>query len=211
MKLEQPADFTITADTLNEYNYKYWVTTVGATDVQAPPEPFKSFAKEISMPPSTDQNANFNKTDEIAIDTGYQALQCWMTCSYTFWESDVAIDVAVGTALHRFTNDGNWLFQANMNSEAGNVPLWVKTFRASQAVVGIEVKCIRTDRALDQWRVDTWGKLRTAHQARLQEYNEALAQLQLNSNVNITGKYVLSNRPLISSCSLALSGTRKPT
>jgi hypothetical protein len=188
VKLDRPPDLTINAQQINENNYPYWVALYGATDVVAPPDDFKTYAKEMSMPYSSDSSQLFNKTDEITVDAGYQALSCTITSSWGKWDNDVHIDVCVGTVTHRYAEGSNWLYQSSMNNENGSIPVWMKTFHAPQAVVGIEVTCVRTDRAFVEWQLETFGKIWNAQKARLQEYNEALAQLQLNAGVNITGK-----------------------
>jgi hypothetical protein len=188
VKLDRPPDLTINAQQIDENNYPYWVALYGATDVVAPPEHFKTFAKEMSMPYSGDSNQEFNKTDEITIDAGYQALSCTITCMSTKWDDSMGIDVSVGTVTHRYVDGNNWVYQSSMSNENGSIPVGMKTFKAPQAVVGIEVTCVRTDRALQEWKLETFGKIWNAHKVRLQEYNEALAQLQLNAGVAITGK-----------------------
>jgi hypothetical protein len=159
VKLDRPPDLTITADQLDEYNFRWWASTYGATDVAEPPEEFKTYAKEIAMPPTGDHSGLFNKTDEIAIGVS-----------------------------NRWSNGSSWYFQSSMNNESGNVPVFMKTFHASQAVTNIEVQAGRTDRAVKQWALETYGKIWTAHKTRMDEYNEALHQLQLNAGVNITGR-----------------------
>jgi hypothetical protein len=188
VKLDRPPDLTITADQLDEYNFRWWASTYGATDVAEPPEEFKTYAKEIAMPPTGDHSGLFNKTDEIAIDVGYQALSVVIVADWGTWDDDTHIDVGVGGVSNRWSNGSSWYFQSSMNNESGNVPVFMKTFHASQAVTNIEVQAGRTDRAVKQWALETYGKIWTAHKTRMDEYNEALHQLQLNAGVNITGR-----------------------
>src|SRR5262249_15016835 len=59
--------------------------------------------------------------------------------------------------------------------------------------VAVEVKCQRTDRAMDKWRFETHGKLTSAYQARLSEYQEKVASLQMQAGVAIRGKSPAAN------------------
>lgn len=192
VKLDKPPDLTISPQDIDETNYYYWVALYGATDVTSPPDNFKSYAKEMSMPPSTDSSQNFDKTDEITLDAGYQALSCSITCSFTLWDPNACnIDVLVGTFVQRFTNNGILAFQSSMNNENGSIPVGMQTFKIASAAIGVEITAVRTDKAMLDWQLDTFGKIWNAHKARLQEYNDALAQLQLNAGVSVAGSYVL--------------------
>jgi hypothetical protein len=127
-KLNKPIDLAIGASDLDEFNYDQRVAAYGATDVVPPPDDFKTYAKEMSMPPSTDSNTNFNKTDEIALDPGYSALSCSVTCDFNWWDKDTAfIDVGVGQYINRFNNSGSWTWQSSMADENGNIPVWIET------------------------------------------------------------------------------------
>jgi hypothetical protein len=54
------------------------------------------------------------------------------------------------------------------------------------------------DRALEKWRLETYGKLRTAHQALVSDYEEKLAQLKLQTGVAIRGRNPAANAVTIS-------------
>ena len=58
----------------------------------------------------------------------------------------------------------------------------------SDVAVAVEVKCQRTDRAMEKWRLETHAKLTTAYKARLAEYEEKLAALELQAGVAIRGR-----------------------
>jgi hypothetical protein len=61
------------------------------------------------------------------------------------------------------------------------------TWMYSQIAAAVEVKCQRTDRAMIRWRLDTHAKLTTAYKARLAEYEEKLAALEVQAGVAIRG------------------------
>jgi hypothetical protein len=192
VSLEKPYPFTLTPGQITELNYGTYVALYRATGVTAPPEMYKTFSKEMSGPNSTDDNVNFNHTDEITVDEGFQAIQAAVGCVFNLWEQKtLAVDVLVGRTSYRFVNGndgGVWI--TGMNDESGGIPVMMNSFGASQVAVSFEVTCQRTDRALNQWALDTHAKLTDAYNARLQEYNEALAQLQLNAGIAIQGTYV---------------------
>ena len=73
---------------------------------------------------------------------------------------------------------GNWLWTTTLDDERDSIPFALDTFHCSQVAVAIEVKCQRTDRALEKWRLETHAKLTTAHAALVADYEEKLAALQ---------------------------------
>lgn len=192
VSLEKPYPFTLSPGQIDELNYGTYVSLYRATGITAPPEMYKTFGKEMSGPHSSDDKINFNHTDEITVDTGYQAIQAAVGCVFNLWEKKtLAIDVVVGTRSYRFVNgEDGYVWITGMADESGAIPCMFNSFGASQVAITFEIKCQRTERAMVQWALDTHGKLMDAYNARLQEYNEQLAQLQLNAGLAIQGTYV---------------------
>lgn len=88
------------------------------------------------------------------------------------------MDVILGRRTQRMTA-GEWLWTTTLDDERDTVPFALDTFHLSQVAVAIEVKCQRTDRAMEKWRLETHAKLATAHAALVADYEEKLAALQL--------------------------------
>lgn len=59
--------------------------------------------------------------------------------------------------------------------------------------MAIEVKCQRTDRALEKWRLETHAKLTTAHAALKADYEEKLAALKMQAGIEIRGRNPAAN------------------
>ncbi|KAI9666780.1 MAG: hypothetical protein M1831_001556 [Alyxoria varia] len=193
VNINRPPNFALSPSSITEYNYNYWTAVFGATDIIPPPDYFNIYAKEVSMPDSQSSSTAFNKTDHIDLDAGYQAFSCVFTCTWVQWDNSVGIDVTCGGIFHRFVNGSDFVFKSGLNDEFGSIPVTMKTFYVKTATVGIEVKAVRTARALQQWQLDTFARLKNAHSARMQDYNDALAQAQLNSNIGISGTNPESN------------------
>ena len=68
----------------------------------------------------------------------------------------------------------------------------------ADVAVAVEVKCQRTERALVKWRMETHAKLTTAYKARLAEYEEKLAALEVQAGVAIRGRNPALNLELMS-------------
>ncbi|MFD0268611.1 hypothetical protein ACFVGY_18865 [Streptomyces sp. NPDC127106] len=193
--LRKPTAFTLRPDQITENNYFTWVHEYGATDVQPPPEPYRTASHDYNAG-TDDKNVEFTHSTRIAIDDGYQAVYGTFGCVRTVWEGDSVVDVVLGQRSHRFKS-GDWVWGTTLNDESGSVPLALVTDLVGDVSVAVEIKCRRTDRALLKWRLDTHAKLTTAHKARLSEYEEKLAALEVQAGVAIRGKNPALNLELM--------------
>lgn len=186
--LEKPPAFDIESKKITEWNYPHWVAVYGATDVVPPPPLYTYVSKEMSAPHSGDNTVNFNKTDEIAIDVGYEAHGVTIVRTALVWDPAWVIEVNIGGYYFRFEETSGASVAAGLDDEQGTLPVAVNTYHCSQYTVTFSVKLQRTDVAMDKWKMETWAKLSNAAKARQSEYDEKLAQLQLNAGVIIAGK-----------------------
>jgi fibro-slime domain-containing protein len=192
VELEKPVPFPLRPDQLDEYNYQYWVTRYGATDIEPPPEPYLTKALDYSAG-GGDDKADYNHSAQIAIDDGYRAIQASVGRVVNIWEADWSVDVVVGNRPHRFKEGGSWVWHAPLAHERGPVPFALNTFRVSDIAVAVEIHCQRTERAIAKWRHDTHAKLTLAYRARLAEYEEKLAALEVQAGVPIRGQSPAAN------------------
>jgi hypothetical protein len=195
LTLTKPPDFTLTPSQITESNYPYWVKVCGATDVAPPPELYRTKSADFKGG-GGDSKTNYNHSGQIAIDDGYRAVFGSVGVVRNVWEPDHSLDVVLGRRTQRM-GDGNWLWTTTLDDERDSIPLALDSFHCSQVAVGIEVKCQRTDRALEKWRIETYAKLRTAHQAQVADYEEKLAQLKLQAGVAIRGRNPATNQVMI--------------
>ena len=193
-ELEKPAAFTLRPDQIDEWNYYHWVKEYGATDVQPPPELYKTKSADFKAG-GGDSSANYNHSGQIALEEGYKAIYGTIGYGGNIWSSDATVDVVLGRRMNRFTSQ--YLWGTNLDEETDSIPFAIDTLRYSQIAVAIEVKCQRTDRAMKKWRLETHAKLTTAYKARLSEYEEKLAALEVQAGVTIRGRNPLLNVQLM--------------
>ncbi|MFE4633239.1 hypothetical protein ACFRJ1_07640 [Streptomyces sp. NPDC056773] len=194
--LVKPPEFPLRPNRISEYNYPFWVRAYGATDVSPPPEPYRTKSFDFKAG-GGDSKTNYSHSGQITIDDGYQAVHASVGKVATLWSSDYALDVVVGRRAHRFKNDGTWVWTTALDDERDSVAVSLVSFRAAHIAVAIEVKCRRTARAMEKWRLETHAKLTTAYRARLAEYESKLAELQLQAGVAIRGRNPAANQELI--------------
>ena len=186
MSLVKPPDFTITPSQVSETNYAYWTRLTQATDVVPPPERYKTKSAEFKAG-GGDDKANYNHAGQIAIDDGYRATFGSVAALRNIWDASETMDVALGRRTQRISG-GQWLWTTNLDDERDSIPFALDSFRQSQVSVAIEVLCQRTERAMEKWRFDTWGKLATAHKALMADYEEKLAALKMQTGIAIQGR-----------------------
>jgi hypothetical protein len=195
LSLTKPPDFTLLPSQITESNYGYWAKQTGATDVSPPPELYRTKSADFKAG-GGDSKTNYNHSGQITIDDGYRAVFGSVGVVRNVWESDHSVDVVLGRRTQRM-GDGNWLWTTTLDDERDSIPLAIDTFHCSQVAVAIEVKCQRTDRAMEKWRLETHAKLTTAHQAQVADYEEKLAALKLQAGVLIRGRNPAANQVTI--------------
>jgi hypothetical protein len=186
--LEKPAPFTLRPDQINEANYFSWVQQYGATDVQPPPDMYKTKSLDFKAG-GGESGDNYNHSGQIQIDEGYQAIYGSVGLAGNIWEDTASLDVVLGRRVHRLRfASGEWFWSTNLDNETDSIPIALDSFKCSQIAVALEVKCQRTERAMLKWRLETHAKLTTAYKARLAEYEEKLNALEVQAGVAIRGR-----------------------
>lgn len=193
--LTKPPDFDLLPSQVTESNYQYWVKQCGATDVTPPPELYRTKSAQFKAS-GGESKTNYNHAELIAIDDGYRAVFGTVGKVANVWEDDHTLDIVLGRRTQRLSA-GEWLWTTTLDDERDSIPLALDSFHLSQVAVAVEVKCQRTDRALDKWRLETHAKLVTAHRALVADYEEKLAALKLQAGVAIRGRNPAANDTMI--------------
>lgn len=196
VELEKPTPFTLRPDQITETNYHSWVQQYGATDVQPPPEMYKTKSIDFKAG-GGDDKTDYNHSAQVQIDEGYKAIYGTVACVTNIWDDSYSIDVALGSRAHRLNKDTGWVWSTSLTEERDSIPFALNTFHVSDVAVGVEVKCQRTDRAILKWRLETHAKLTQAYKARLSEYEEKLAALEMQAGVAIRGRNPMLNMELM--------------
>ncbi len=196
MEIEKPVEFTLEADEIEEDEIQFWIQEYSATDIMPSPEIYTTESFDYSIG-GGDDKTDYNHSGQIQIPDGYRAISATMAAVKNIWDDNHTIDVAVGSRTHRFNEGDSWLWSTSLTGERGSVPFAINTFHISDVAIAGEIKCQRTDRAMEEWRYDTHTKLTQAYQARMSEYEEKLAELELQAGVAIEGQNPDINLSLI--------------
>jgi len=195
IEIDKPLPFTLRPDQISESNYFDWVHRYGATDVQPPPEIYKTKSLDFKAG-GGDDDADYNHSGQMTIDEGYKAVYGIVTNVAMIWEDNYVIDVALGGRYHRFTG-GDRIWTTCLDGEQDSIPFGLQTWKVSGIAATVEVKCQRTDRAMMKWKHDTHAKLTQAYKARLAEYEEKLTNLEAQAGVAIQGRNPTLNMELM--------------
>lgn len=197
VELEKPPPFTLRPDQITEYNYHSWIQLYGATDVQPAPEIYVTKSLDFKAG-GGDDKTDYTHSGQLQVTEGYKAVHGSVGIAANVWEDNATVDVVLGDRTHRFDPGlgvGGWT--TSLSNETDSLPFALCTWKYSDIAVAVEVKCQRTERAMLKWRLDTHAKLTNAYKARLSEYEEKLAALELQAGVAISGKNPGLNLELI--------------
>jgi hypothetical protein len=191
-EIQKPPEFTLKPHEISENIHAYgyygkWVQTYGATDVTPPPEIYRTKSLDFNAG-GGDAATNYYHSGQIMIDDGYRAVHGSVGAVNMMWNNGCVVDVVLGKRFHRFVNVSGAVFSTPLDEERDSIPFALVTFSVPHLAVAVEVKCQRTDRAMEKWRIETHAKLTNAYKARLAEYEEKLASLELQQGVAIRGK-----------------------
>jgi hypothetical protein len=191
--LVKPAPFTLTPAEIDEWGYTWYVQQYEAVGVAPPPQPYITIAKALA---GEGQDGQGTQAAELPVKDGYQAISGFVIVSYTV-ESGYMVFVTVGKGIHQF--DGNTaLWRAiPMANEVENIPFTVLISGVHHYTVAVEVHCQRTQRALDAWKLETHAAILQAYQQKLRDYEDAVAQRQIQAGIQIEGRNPGENERLI--------------
>lgn len=197
-RLSEPPEFKKRPDQLTESNYYLYVQQYGAKDVQAPPEPLTTVSKTFIL---TDHEDDWEKVrhaegGEINIPEGYEAVYGYMTATKS---GSTSKNSAVAIHLDRYWYNfpmNQTINSTPMNNQQGAIPVAWRAFAVSAAAATIEIRCRRTVAAMNQWRLDTHEKIRTAYEARLSEYHAEQDKLALEVKEELEGGNPADNKRL---------------
>ncbi len=194
--MEPPDDFTLAIKGVNAHSYKVEAQRYQATGVEPPPEKFISVGFAWSSTP--DEDADEDEAEDtiasiVTIPADYKVYGVEVTAS--------ALPISAGSLKVQISVGGR---DVTLNSNAGNsihsnfLPLdpqsWPDGFPVTAIAHGhfdktmalnIRVFCILSERAYEKWQVATHAQISAAYQARLLEYQDAVAQAEFTNELGV--------------------------
>ncbi|MGE5655436.1 MAG: hypothetical protein ACM37W_02250 [Actinomycetota bacterium] len=197
--LVKPPPFTLTADQINEGNYTLWAQKYGVVGLEPPPAPIKTVSKALDATVNANPHES-SKSETLAIDEGYSA-------KYALFQRDLlGVDSNTGVNAKpqcRVLIGSNWIDAfgstgyVDMSGEIGSVPFAYVAYKVELLAGTIEIFCEVTPRAITAWKLKTHAAIAQGYQAKLEAYNQALAQALAAAGTVISGRNPLFNAKLI--------------
>jgi hypothetical protein len=203
----KPAPFTLSPTDVEPENYMCLTSTYGAQDVVPPPPQEIRVGYAWATTPSEEAEAwgQDTRADLIAIPNRYRPVAMTALVSAhpptKGWDAEVDVFMALGGEIVVEMTGGDY---GESGQEPGGdpneggpveidfdpaltwpggVPIVVRAaghFDKS-LVAEATVRCIRTDDALDDWRLRTWEQLRSAHELLMQTYRTEVEEQALST------------------------------
>jgi len=84
----------------------------------------------------------------------------------------------------------------SLDFEEGAIPFFLSTFHYGSAVVSIEILCVRTEDAYNQWKQETYEAIVQAYLEQKSKYDEQVSQAEIEEGIAISGRNPALNREL---------------
>ena len=193
--LVKPDPFRHRAKEITEFNFWGLAQKYGATDIEPPPERYRVVGKGLTKQ-TEDKKIDLNEVNEIEIPKGYKAISGYVLSPFIYFEDKkkAGLSIAIGNDYRNMQPSDfvNWAF--NMQGETGSLSIGVQGFKISSYIVVISIRCQRTERELDEWRIRTHAAIHQAYLNQLAEYEERLAAAAINDGIEIEGRNPAQNR-----------------
>lgn len=182
--------FDLTPREIEPETYLEAVARYGAVDVSAPPAPTHTLTKAFSILETAKDGDRLNfafKDDSITIPDGYRAdwIKALIAASRPQKEDANAVTVTICHKGYTFNDPRRnkepkasarrKKFNFDVKSNYRNIPIALTGFQDRSFTFTVTVKCLRTAEALEQWRLDTFEKLRQGYLRQMDEYREKQA------------------------------------
>ncbi|MBK8901305.1 MAG: hypothetical protein IPM53_08985 [Anaerolineaceae bacterium] len=185
-KIPKPAPLTIGPADVKESNYLCLTRLYGAEDVEPPPLQFVQVGWAWASTPNEDDNANTSEDtvgEMISIPANYIPISGRaMVSAHPAHPEDV--DVFLGVAGIDVINLKGEVFDRQVfdfdpeDTWPQGVPVSVRAHGHFDKTLTAQVtmRCKRTEAAYKTWQIQTWEKIRQAHQLLVEEYNRAVEE-----------------------------------
>ena len=206
--LVKPTEFNLRPDQINECNYMIYAQLYDAINIQPPPQPkilteFYDFDK--------DAEDNIFKISKFSIPDGYCAFQAsaisrsWIVTGVSPADKlEPRLQVLVGGAVvaEARTNTDTTVnvrhfFNVGLSKEERSVVVIVQGVKWLKLLLNIGIRCTPTTITYLNWQIQTHASIQQAYLNKLSEYEERLANLQMQLRSNIMGRSPEQNLKII--------------
>jgi hypothetical protein len=205
-KRPKPAPFDISPAQVVAANYLCYAKAFGARDIEPPPALFVDVGFTWASAPdesADDDEAEDTLSDSIALPDGYFPLSGKANITALPYRDPARVNlyVAVGgkEVIDRaaYSADAAWSFDLSVAWPNGvPVSLLAHGHFDKALVLQVTLRCQRTPEAFTRWQLQTWQKIREAHELLVQDYERSVLEAEAEGAAlfAITGRSAEVNR-----------------
>ncbi|MEM7037819.1 MAG: hypothetical protein AAF570_12625, partial [Bacteroidota bacterium] len=185
--------------TLSPSNYRYFVKKYNVQGVAPPPDRVKIIGTTIDVTSQGEEEGKpgtyVRRNSEVKVPEGYEARWAWIRTARVEDEDadDYKIRVFVGKER---CHVGRSNFYKRMNNEDDIIPIGVLAHNVLALLVNIEVKCVRSETLMAQWKLNTYNAIIDAYEAQKAAYERQVRNAQITFGTAISGRNPLRNREI---------------
>jgi hypothetical protein len=190
IQVEKPRELgLLTHKDVQPWNFGDYVRAYNVQGVTPPPPEWKVLSVALNKDSLEHDNTSSQAVKEAVVPDGYLAKSygyAWNVWHWDGWH----FEVIVGT--DPISSSGT-----SLANEDGVVPVSVITARIAAYVVNVEIFCQRTQRAFENWQIQTFEKIVNAYNAALAIYEDKLKAAEVARGVVIEGRNPGINEEII--------------
>ncbi|MBA3461242.1 MAG: hypothetical protein H0T46_14860 [Deltaproteobacteria bacterium] len=181
--LVKPPPFTLTAEQLTESNYTKWARLYDVVGLEPAPVPTKtiSVAIDASVPQPPHSSS---KSQTVQIEDGYQAVYALLRKDAVHYVG-AHWRILVGATFYDALNSDGYRSMAN---EIGSFAVAWDAYNIELLSATLEIFCTRTARAFAAWQLKMHAAIVQGYLAKLQAYENSLAQARAQTGAQIAGR-----------------------
>ena len=181
----------------DDHYYLNYVKKYGVQGVDPPPREYISRSVTFDGKSGTSEgNAGSMKTTtEVDIDDGYEAVEAIVVLDYNYWSGSAAIDLFVDEESHTISGTSyTYNDTFNLDHIKGSVPVALNTYDTSVYIANVRIRCKRTPRKLESWKIETYNAIRQKYEQLKSDYYESLKAAKMRSSSPVEGRNPEENR-----------------
>lgn len=157
---------------ITQDNYALWGSVYNTADLPHPPASYQTVSKSFGLDWQPGNKGWQDKfINEIEIPKGYKASIAHYNTIFS-GGSGRYLAGYVGRAY--FSANGHNTFTSILNGETDRVPIIFRG-RTNEYAFSIEVECVPTEAAVNQWKIEAYNAIKGAYNNQLQEYEDQIA------------------------------------
>jgi hypothetical protein len=199
----------LTADLISEFNYSRYAAKYGVAGVTAPPALFTYVGLALAQTRELGLGAEGRgaiASKDFVVPSGYilnsYSVAASILSSVNAPQFNLQVRGDVWELIHSADNAGGApMVQKQLGAPgpdnahaAGSVPVSVACYDVFSFAVNIQGLCIRTEEAMQKWRLETFEKIQTAYLALQTAYDQKVTQAESAAGPPIQGQNPGINR-----------------